>query len=75
MKNNRRLRIRFILFNSEVAPTNPRCNMLQTSPGRKIYQEQMSGERPSQSLAFVEQGQCFTERWHYNFFGKLYVHV
>ena len=37
MKNNRRfrvsVRIRFILFYSELAPTDPCCNMLQTLLG------------------------------------------
>ena len=39
MKNNRRLRVgvrvRFIFFYSELAPTDPWCKMLQTLLGQK----------------------------------------
>ena len=49
MKNNRRLRVRvrvrFILFHSELAFTDPLCNILQTLPRRKKYQEEMSDEQ------------------------------
>ena len=55
MKNvNRRLRVRvrvtFLLFYSELAPTNPSCNMLQTLLGRKKYDEAMSDEHPPQQI-------------------------
>ena len=44
MKNNRKLkvrvkvRVRIILFYSELAPTDPWCNILQTLLGRKKYE-------------------------------------
>ena len=54
MKKNRRLRVRararatvmFILFYSELVPTDPWCNMLQTLLGREKYGEEMSDEQP-----------------------------
>ena len=52
MKNNRRLRVRaratvmFISFYSELVPTDPWCNMLQTSLGQKKYGDEMSDEQP-----------------------------
>ena len=48
MKNdNRRLRVRvrFSLFYSELAPTDSWCNMLQILLGLKIYEEEMSDEQ------------------------------
>ena len=41
-----RVRVRFRLFYCELAPTDPRCNMLQTLLGRKKYEEAMSDEYP-----------------------------
>ena len=48
MKNNRRIRvrIRFVLFHSELSPTDPRCNILQNLLGRKKYEEEMSDKQP-----------------------------
>ena len=40
-----RVRVSFLLFYSEVAPTDPWFNMLQTLLGRK-YEEEMSYEHP-----------------------------
>ena len=34
------------LFYSELAPTDPSCNMLQTLLGQKKYEEGMSDEQP-----------------------------
>ena len=51
MKNNRRLRVRFrvrvrfIFFYSELTPTDPFCNMLQTLLGRKKYEEVISDDQ------------------------------
>ena len=48
IEGNRRLRVkvrvRFLLFYLELAPTDPWCNMLQILLGRKKYEEAMSGE-------------------------------
>ena len=41
-----RVRVRFISFYSELAPTDPWCNMLQTLLGRKKYEKEMSDEEP-----------------------------
>ena len=38
--------VRFILFYSELAPTELWYNILQTLLGRKKYEEAMSDERP-----------------------------
>ena len=53
MKNNRsnrtlrvRVRVRFILFYSELTPSDPRCNMLQTLLERKKYEEEIPDEQP-----------------------------
>ena len=50
MKDHRtlrvRVRVRFILFYFELAPIDPPCNMLQTLPARKKYEEEMSDEEP-----------------------------
>ena len=48
MKNNRRIRvrIRFVLFHSELSPTDPGCNILQNLLGRKKYEEEMSDKQP-----------------------------
>ena len=50
MKTNRRLRVRvrvtFIIFYFELAPTDLWCNMLQTLLGRTKYEEEMSDEQP-----------------------------
>ena len=56
MKNNRKLRIRvrFNLFYYELASTDPRCNMLQTLPGRKKYEEKMSNEQPLCELSAMK---------------------
>ena len=40
------LRVRFLLFYSEIAPTDPWCNMLRTLIWRKKYEEAMSDEYP-----------------------------
>ena len=46
MKSNRKVRVRvrvrvtFIIFHCELAPTDPWCNMLQTLLGRKNYEEE-----------------------------------
>ena len=47
MKNNRRIRvrIRFVLFHSELSPTDPGCNILQNLLGRKKYEEEMSDKQ------------------------------
>ena len=48
MKNNNRrlrVRVRFSLFYSELAPTNWCRNMLQILLGRKKYEEEMSDEQ------------------------------
>ena len=50
IEGNRRLRVsvrarvRFLLFYSEIALTDPWCNMLLTLPGQKKYEEAMSDE-------------------------------
>ena len=41
-----RVRVRFIFFYSELAPTDSWSNMLQTLLGRKKYEEVMSNEQP-----------------------------
>ena len=53
MKNNRsnrrlrvRVRVSFILFYSELTPSDPRCNMLQTLLERKKYEEEIPDEQP-----------------------------
>ena len=46
-----RVRVRFILAYFKLAPTDPRCNMLQTLLGRKKYQEAMSDEYPTRSMS------------------------
>ena len=50
IEGNRRLRVRvgvrFILFYSELASTDPWCHMFHTLPGRKKYEEVMSDEHP-----------------------------
>ena len=54
-EGNRRLRVgarfgvRFLLFYSELAPTDSLCNMLQTLLGRKKYKKAMSDEHPLKS--------------------------
>ena len=55
MRNNRRtrVRVRFLLFYSELAPTDRLCNMLHTLPGRKKYEEAMSGEHPHEEVISV----------------------
>ena len=52
-EGNRRLRIRvmvwgawFLLFHSELAYTDPWCNMLQTLLGQRKYEEAMPDEHP-----------------------------
>ena len=47
MRNNRKLRVRvkFIFFYSELVPTDPRCNMLQTLLRLKKYGKVMSDEQ------------------------------
>ena len=47
MRNNRKLRVRvkFIFFYSELVPTDPRCNMLQTLLRQKKYGKVMSDEQ------------------------------
>ena len=56
---NRRLRVkvmvrvRFLLFYSELSPTDPWCNMLQNLLGRKKYEEAMSGEHPHYATIFA----------------------
>ena len=53
MKNNRKLRVRvkikFILFYFELAPTNPCCNMLQTLLRWKKYEKDMSDKQSPKS--------------------------
>ena len=50
IEGNKRLRVkvrfRFLSLYSELAPTDPWCNMLQTLPGRKKYEKAMSDEHP-----------------------------
>ena len=50
IEGNRRLRVRvrvrFLSFYSELAPTDPWCNMLQTLLGQKLHEEVMSDEHP-----------------------------
>ena len=50
MKNLRRSRftvsVRFILFYSELAPTNPRCIMLQALTWTEKYEEELSDKQP-----------------------------
>ena len=41
-----RVRVRFLLFYSEIAPTDPWCNMFRTLIWRKKYGEAMSDEHP-----------------------------
>ena len=41
-----RVRVRFLLFYSELAPTDPSCNMLHTLLGQKKYEEAVSDEHP-----------------------------
>ena len=49
MKNNKRLRVRvrvkFVFFSSELAPTDPWCNMLDFAWAEK-YAEEMLDEQP-----------------------------
>ena len=49
MENNRRfrvsVRVRFILFYSELASADLLCNMIQTLLGRKEYEREMSDEQ------------------------------
>ena len=40
------VRVRFLSFYSELAPTDPWCNMLQTLLGRTKYEEAMLDEPP-----------------------------
>ena len=50
MKNLRRSRftvsVRFILFYCELAPTNPRCIMLQALTWTEKYEEELSDKQP-----------------------------
>ena len=52
IEGNRRLKVRvrvrgrFLLFYSELAPTDPSCNMLQTLLGRTKHEETMSDVHP-----------------------------
>ena len=39
------IRVRFILFYYELAPTDPWCNMLQTLLGQNKYKEEMSDKK------------------------------
>ena len=41
-----RVRARFLLLYSELAPTDPWCNMIWTLLGRKKYEDAMSDEHP-----------------------------
>ena len=48
-----RVRVRFIFFYSELAPSDPPwCNMLQTSLGRIKYEEAISDEHPMDERKF-----------------------
>ena len=52
IEGNRRLRVRVrvLLFYSELAPTDPWRNMLQSLLGREKYEELMSDEHPLNSI-------------------------
>ena len=41
-------------MNSEITPTNPSYNMLQTLLGRQKYEEEMSVEQPPEYKNFFE---------------------
>ena len=41
-----RVRVRFLLFYSELTPTDPWCNMLRDFTWTEKYEEAMSGEHP-----------------------------
>ena len=41
-----RVKVRFLLFYYELAPSDPSFKMLQTLHGRKKYEEAMSDEHP-----------------------------
>ena len=48
-----RVRVRFLLFYSELTPTDPGLNMLQTLLGQKKYEETVSDEHPQHNAIFL----------------------
>ena len=47
-----RVRVRFLLFYSELTPTDPWCNMLRDSTWTEKYEEAMSDEHPPKELPY-----------------------
>ena len=69
---NKRLRVRFLLFYSELVPIDPWYNMLQTLLGQKKSEKAMSDEHPRNSKYWHNQLRKASKlRWPINF--KIYL--
>ena len=64
-----RVRVRFVLFYSELAPTDGWCNMHHTLLGRRKYEEAMSDEPPQLQPNFCNFGGVYfiANRVRFNF--------